>query len=40
MLALSDCGNYVGLPTPGSGWGIWFYLQGQNNPFQELIEEL
>lgn len=28
MIALSDCGKFVGSPTRTSGWAIWFYLLG------------
>ena len=42
ILALSDCGSYVGIPTRASGWGIWFYLIDPNHinkytPFNKII---
>jgi len=44
ILALSDCGSYIGIPTRASGWGIWFYLIDSDSnhntkytPFTKLI---
>jgi len=44
MLALSDCGSYIGIPTCESGMGLWFYLIDSNpnhnikyTPFTKLI---
>lgn len=42
MLALSDCGKFIGSPTRTSGWAIWFYLWGPHdnifNPFQKFVK--
>lgn len=41
ILALSDCGKYIGKPTRASGMGLWFYLLDDNNngyhPFTKFI---
>ncbi len=40
IIALSDCGQYSGIPTSGSGWGIWFYLKTPQNSVVNLFNDL
>ena len=42
ILAMSDCGTYIGVPTRATAMGIWFYLIDnydiRGNPFEDLIK--
>ena len=42
ILAMSDCGTYIGVPTRVSAMGIWFYLLDNDdiriNPFEALLK--
>ena len=42
ILAMSDCGTYIGVPTRASTMGIWFYLLDNDdircNPFEDLLK--
>jgi hypothetical protein len=40
VLALSDCGKYVGKPTRASGMGLWFYLVDNNGKYYTSFEHL
>lgn len=42
ILAMSDDGTYIGVPTRASGMGLWFYLIDndgiRSNPFENLTK--